>query len=92
MSVEKWIKAKTLKEAEEYHKRYNYAVTNPIRRSIIRLLLEGKDETEILSELKITENQLQYHLKILEWGFCIKRDGSRWVVTKEGKIVDKIRK
>ena len=91
MSVEKWVNAKTLKEAEEYHKRYNYAVTNRIRRSIIRLLDQGKSEQEIMKELNLTEKQLEYHLKILEWGFCVEKRDNRWVVTKEGKIVDKIK-
>lgn len=50
MSVEKWIKAKTIEEAEEYHKRYNYAITNPIRRKILRLIDEGKNEEEIMLE------------------------------------------
>ena len=92
MSVEKWIKAKTIEEAEEYHKRYNYAITNPIRRKILRLIDEGKNEEEIMLETNLTEKQLGYHLKILEWGFCIGRKGNGWVLTKEGRIIDKIKK
>ena len=90
MSVEKWIKAKTLEEAEEYHKRYNYAITNPIRRKIMRLIDEGKGEEEIASEIGLSEKQLRYHLSILEWGFCIEKKGNRWILTKEGRIIDKI--
>ncbi len=92
MSVEKWINAKSLEEAEEYHKRYNYAISNSVRRRIIRLIDEGKNESEIASELGLSRKQLEYHLKILEWGFCIENRDGRWVVTKEGKIVDRIRK
>ena len=91
MGIEKWVNAKTLEEGEEYHKRYNYAVTHSIRRKILRLIDEGKSEDEIVSELGLKKNQLEYHLKILEWGFCIERKGDRWVITKEGKIVDKIK-
>lgn len=91
MSVEKWVNASTLEESEEYHKRYNYAITNPIRRKILRLIDEGKTEEEIKSALSLSEQQLSYHLKILEWGFCIERKGERWVITKEGKIIDRIK-
>lgn len=28
MGLEDWIKAESLEKAEEYHKRYNYAVSN----------------------------------------------------------------
>jgi predicted transcriptional regulator len=91
MSVEKWVKASTLEESEEYHKRYNYAVTNSIRRKILRLIDEGKTEEEIMSILGLSEQQLRYHLKVLEWGFCIEKKGDRWVITKEGKIIDRIK-
>jgi predicted transcriptional regulator len=91
MGIEKWVNAKTLGESEEYHKRYNYAITNSIRRKILRLIDDGRTEKEILSELGLRENQLQYHLKILEWGFCIEQRGDKWVITKEGKIIDKIK-
>jgi predicted transcriptional regulator len=92
MSVKKWVNAKSLEEAEEYHKRYNYAITNPIRRKIIRLIDEGKNQAEICNELNLSERQLQYHLRILEWGFCIEKSKESWIVTKEGRIVDKIKR
>ncbi|WP_290596217.1 MULTISPECIES: helix-turn-helix domain-containing protein [unclassified Archaeoglobus] len=91
MSLEEWIKAESLEKAEEYHKRYNYAITNSIRRKILRMIQEGKSEEEIMQSLSITKKQLDYHLKILEYGFCIKREGDRWIVTEAGNIVDKIR-
>ena len=40
--------------------------------------------------LSLTRKQLNYHLKVLEWGFCIEKVGKEWVVTKEGRIIDKI--
>ncbi len=91
MGVEKWINAKTLEESGEYHRRYNYAITNPVRRKILRLIDEGKSEREIMSEIGLKESQLQYHFKILEWGFCVERKGDGWIVTEEGKIVNKIK-
>ncbi|RLI77236.1 ArsR family transcriptional regulator [Archaeoglobales archaeon] len=90
MTVEKWINAATLKEAEEYHRRYNYAITNATRRKILRLIDEGKSEEEVMKILSLTRKQLNYHLKVLEWGFCIEKVGKEWVVTKEGRIIDKI--
>ncbi|AAB91060.1 MULTISPECIES: helix-turn-helix domain-containing protein [Archaeoglobus] len=91
MSLEEWIKADSLEKADEYHKRYNYAVTNPVRRKILRMLDKGRSEEEIMQTLSLSKKQLDYHLKVLEAGFCIERVGERWVVTDAGKIVDKIR-
>ncbi|MBO8183357.1 MAG: winged helix-turn-helix transcriptional regulator [Archaeoglobus sp.] len=91
MVAEKWVRAKTLEESGEYHRRYSYAVKNATRRKILRLIDEGKLDGEIRWELGLNESQLNYHLKILEWGFCIERKNGRWVITEEGKIVDRIK-
>jgi DNA-binding transcriptional ArsR family regulator len=91
MSLEEWIKADSLEKADEYHKRYNYAVSNPVRRKILRMLDEGKTEEEIMQNLSLSRKQLDYHLKVLEAGFCVERLKGRCVVTEAGKIVDKIR-
>jgi len=88
MSEESWSKYRdSLEKNEEYHRRYHAAVSNPLRRKILALIAEGLDRSGILKELNLTESQLEYHLRFLEHGFCIKRDGSSIKLTKEGEIV-----
>ncbi len=43
---------------------------------------------EIAEELKIGFSELEFHLKVLEWGFCIEREGEKIKITKEGKVVE----
>ena len=76
----------SIEKSREYHKRYLIAVNNATRRKILKLLLEGKELNTIKRELNLTDSQLEYHLKILEWGFCIER-GDKITVTKEGMVV-----
>jgi|Deesub1362A_J573_1020465.scaffolds.fasta_scaffold00263_11 predicted transcriptional regulator len=82
----------TLEKSKEYHNRYHIAVSSPVRRKILKLIAEGRSEEEILEILKLSKKQLDYHLEILEWGFCIHREGNRWVVTKEGEIIHYLEK
>jgi len=56
-------------------------------REVLKLLLKGKKLNTIKYELNLSDSQLEYHLKILEWGFCIERKGGDIKVTKEGTVV-----
>lgn len=86
---ESWSKhSDTLEKSREYHKRYQIAVSNPLRRKILKLVKEGKSKEEIRNALGLDERQLEYHLKILEWGYCIDRSEGRLEITKEGLVVD----
>jgi len=88
---ESWSKhSESIEKSREYHKRYQIAINSPIRRKILKLVKDGKNLDEIKKELSLNEKQLDYHLKILEWGFCIERDGKRVEITKEGMVVDHI--
>ena len=88
---EKWSEySKSIEKSREYHKRYQIAINSPLRRKILKMLREGKDLSQIKEEIKLKDDDLEYHLQILEWGFCIDRDGERIEVTKEGEIVDHI--
>ncbi len=80
--------SKSIESSRIYHERYHKAVTNPKRRRILELIAEGKSVKEIKQELNMNDRELEYHLKILEWGFCIKRVGDRLVLTKEGEVVE----
>ncbi|MBO8182346.1 MAG: helix-turn-helix transcriptional regulator [Archaeoglobus sp.] len=88
MTEESWSKfMDSLEKNEEYHRRYHAAVANPVRRKILSLIAKGLNKSEIMDELKLSEQQLDYHLRLLEHGFCIKRDGDSFKLTKEGEIV-----
>ncbi len=78
----------SIESSRVYHERYHKAVSNPKRKKILKLISEGKNEEEILKELGISKKELEYHLKILEWGFCIEKKDGKFVLTKEGEIVD----
>ena len=86
---ESWSKfSGSIEKSKEYHKRYHIAVNNKTRRKILKLIKEGKSVGEIEEILGIDRSELEYHLKILEWGFCIIRSGEKIEVTKEGEVVD----
>ena len=92
-SRESWSQySDTLEKSKKYHNRYHIAVSSPVRRKILKLIAEGKNEDEILETLELSKKQLDYHLEILQWGFCIHREGDRWVVTKEGEVVHHLEK
>lgn len=88
----KWLEfSDTIERNREYHERYHKAVNNPTRKRILKLLKEGKNYDEIMEYLKLNEKNFEYHLKLLEWGFCIERDKEdrkKIILTKEGEIVD----
>lgn len=83
----------SLEETREYHLRYLRAVNNPLRREILRALKDGDATIEALrSRTGLDEKTLEWHLSILEHGFCVEkeiRDGATfYTITQEGKIID----
>jgi predicted transcriptional regulator len=88
-----WEKySESIESSRIYHERYHKAVANPKRKKILELIEEGKGEAEIADELNISMKELEYHLKILEWGFCIEREGEGWKLTKEGEVIEYLRR
>lgn len=84
---------RSMEETKEYHTRYLRAVNNPLRREILRALKEGDATLETLqSKTELDANALEWHLGILEHGFCVERenrDGETFYkLTQEGKVVD----
>ena len=80
-------------QTKEYHLRYFRAVNNPIRRNILRALKNGsKNIDELKSETGLTKESLNWHLSVLEHGFCIEKkvvEGKTiFYLTKEGKVVN----
>ena len=83
----------SLEETKEYHLRYLRAVNNPLRREILRVLKDGDATIEVLqSRTGLDEKTLEWHLSILEHGFCVEkeiRDGATFYkITQEGKVID----
>ena len=84
---------RSLEETKEYHTRYLRAINSPLRRKILWALREGDVTIEALSpKTGIDVGSLEWHLKILEHGFCVEReekDGKTFYkLTKEGKVVE----
>jgi DNA-binding transcriptional ArsR family regulator len=83
----------SLEETKEYHRRYLYAVNSPVRRGILKALKDGDATVEVLtSRTGLDPKTLEWHLNILEHGFCIEREvrqGTNFYrLTREGKVVD----
>ena len=82
----------SLEETREYHLRYLRAVNNPLRRKILMALKAGDATIETLrSRTGLDSGALEWHLSILEHGFCVEkevRDGETFYkLTQEGKVV-----
>lgn len=83
----------SIEETKEFHTRFLRAVNNPVRRRILRTLKDGEATLEELqAKTSLDLKNLEWHLGILEWGFCIEKtlkDGkSIYKLTQEGKVVD----
>ncbi len=76
-----------------YHELYLRAVSNPLRRKILRVLKEGSANIEELSsKTGIGNEALKWHLDTLEHGFCVEKENidGKWFykLTQEGRVVD----
>jgi len=83
----------TMEETKEYHIRYLRAINNPLRRTILRTLKDGKAEVgDLASALELDERTLNWHMDILVYGFCVEKEEKDGVtvynITDEGKVVD----
>ena len=85
--------ADDMETTKERHRRYLMAMNNPIRRRIIRAILEGKaTEEDLIDATGLDSRTLDWHIKILEHGYCIEREKNGAIVifkvTREGKVID----
>jgi DNA-binding transcriptional ArsR family regulator len=76
-----------------YHERYLRAMSNPLRRKILRVLKEGPASLEDLSsKTEMKDEVLEWHLNILEHGHCIEKETTSgkliYRLTQEGRVVD----
>ena len=93
MSDQSKTVADSMEETKERHRRYLRAVNNPIRRKILRSIEKGNTTLASISEDTGTdEKTLDWHLRILEDGFCVEKttegDFEKYTLTKEGLVVD----
>ena len=80
-------------DKKQHHERYLMAINSPLRRKILRALKEGEAAIEDLeSRTGLDKETLEWHLSLLEHGFCIEKDNKQgkmiYTLTKEGKVVD----
>jgi len=81
-----------MEETKEFHRRYLMAVSNPVRRGILKALKGGaKGFEELLAETGLEPSTLRWHLSILEDARCLEKvldEDGRYRLTQEGKVVD----
>lgn len=83
----------SLEETKDFHRRYLMAVNNPLRREILKVLKEIDATTEgLATRLGLEPSQLEWHLNILEHGFCVEKEvkGGKtfYKITQEGRVID----
>jgi DNA-binding transcriptional ArsR family regulator len=88
---------RTMEETKEYHERYLRAVNNPLRRDILRALKDGDATLKTLESITgLDAKTLDWHMSILEHGFCVEREDeggkTLYRLTQEGKVVDYVDK
>lgn len=71
------------------------AVNSPLRREILKVIRKGSASIEQLQKAtKLDKATLEWHLSILEHGFCIEKtyaqEVPKYKLTQEGKVVDYI--
>ena len=86
-------RSKSIEENRLYHTRYLRAINSPLRREILRALNEGCATIEDLqSKTGLAKINLEWHLSVLEQGFCVEKDLKQgklvYKLTQEGKVVD----
>ena len=86
-----------MEETKEYHERYLRAVNNPLRRDILRAIKDGDATIKALESVTgLDAKTLDWHLCILEHGFCVETEEeggeTLYRLTQEGKVVDYVDK
>jgi DNA-binding transcriptional ArsR family regulator len=87
--------SKSIEETRQYHTRYLRAINSPVRREILRALKKGYATIEDLqSSTGLDKIDLEWHLSVLEQGFCVERGIKQgkpvYRLTQEGKVVDRL--
>jgi len=83
----------SIEETRLYHERYLRAISSPLRREILRAIKDGFTTVrDLRARTGLDEKSLNWHLSILEHGFCVEKDTRKgelvYRLTQEGKVVD----
>jgi len=86
-----------MEETKELHIRYLRAISNPVRREILRILkTQPTTITDLQTKTRIDTKNLKWHLDILEWADCVVKDSTnleiKYSLTQYGKVVDYVDK
>jgi len=84
---------KSIEETRRYHLLYLRAVSNPLRRRMLRAIRDGCGTIEDLrSATGLNTDAVKWHLSVLEHGFCVEKnveDGKIFYkLTQEGRVID----
>ena len=84
---------KSIEETKRYHLLYLRAVSNPMRRRMLRAIRDGCGTIEDLrSATGLSTDAVKWHLSVLEHGFCVEKnveDGKIFYkLTQEGRVID----
>ena len=84
------LEGKMKEDMTEDHKACLNALQNPVRRNILKALVEQKKSfEEIKAEFKLTESQTSYNLNMLETTLCIEKEETEgvtfYVLTPRGE-------
>lgn len=84
-----------MEDVKERHLEYLEAISNPLRREILKVLEGGELTIENLqSRTNLDGKVLEWHLSILEHALCVEKENKDgkvfYKITKEGKIVDRL--
>lgn len=92
---EEWVAkmkaaGKMKEDMTEDHKTCLNALQNPVRRNILKSLVEKKKTLEeIKNELKLNDSQASYNLNMLESTLCVEKEeneeGTYYVLTPRGE-------
>lgn len=85
----------SIEETKQYHVRYLRAINSPLRRQILRAIKDGCTTIKNLqARTELDANSLDWHLSILEHGFCVEKDVKDgklvYRLTQEGEVVDRL--
>ncbi len=87
------VVSESIEETRRYHRLYLRAVNNPLRRKILLAIKEGYNSmNDIQKETGIDKTNLEWHLSILEHGFCVEKIAESgkllYNLTKEGQLIE----
>jgi DNA-binding transcriptional ArsR family regulator len=84
-----------MKGVKERHLKYFRAVSNPLRREILKALEDGELTIEALKlRTSLDCKTLEWHLDILQQALCVEKESREgkvlYRITAQGRIIDRL--